>query len=109
MPDRSEGARPARARRASVSWTVNPQSSMTQVPPASARSALPRLPLPNEAKRKALLQLLLQQGENSLGRVRGIGAAVLVEDPHLARLGVAVLDEHAVLPGLRVRGIAPEH
>src|SRR5215467_11013481 len=107
MPDRSEGARPARARRASVSWIVNPQSSMTRVPPASARSALPRLPLPSEAKRK-LLQLLLQQGKNTLGRVRAIGAAVLVEDPHLARFSVALLHEHAVLPGLRVRGIAPE-
>src|SRR5712691_5091769 len=51
IPARSEGARPTRARRDTVSRSENPQSSMRHVRATSTTSALPRLPLPSEAKR----------------------------------------------------------
>src|SRR5690242_10906134 len=109
IPARSAGARPMRARRISVSCSAKPQSSMRSVPPASASSALPWLPLPRDAKRKLrLLQLLLQQGEYPAAGLGGVGVALLVEDLHLARR-VAVLHVYAVLLRFRVGRGAPEH
>src|SRR5690242_12977071 len=109
IPARSAGASPVRARRDSVSWTVNPQSSMRRVRPASATSAFPWLPLPSEAKRniRPLFELLLEQGKNPAGRVRGVWRPLLVEDLHLARVA-AVLYEYPVLLGLGVGGGVPE-
>src|SRR5882762_2671736 len=111
IPERSEGARPTRARRDTVSRSENPQSSMRHVRATSTTSALPRLPLPSEAKRTKplrLFQLLLQQGENPTCRLGGIQAALLVEDLHFARV-VAILHEYAILLGLRIGRGAPEH
>src|SRR5690349_19345447 len=109
IPARSAGESPARARRDSVSWTVNPQSSMRRVRPASATSAFPWLPLPSEAKRniRLLFELLLEQGKNPAGRVRRVGHPFLVEDLHLARVA-AVFYEDPVLLRLGIGGRAPE-
>src|SRR5262245_39607070 len=106
----SEGARPMRARRRSVPSTGNPQSTRMRVAPASTTRPLPALPLPSEAKRTPrprLLQLIVEQRENPLGRAARVGRAVLVKHLHLAR-GCALLDHHAVLLGLRRLGGAPE-
>src|SRR5207247_4913310 len=54
-----------------------------------------------------LLELLVQQREDALRGARGVGAAVLVEDVHLAR-GAGLRDLHAVLLGLHL-GVAREH
>src|SRR5206468_10993704 len=56
---------------------------------------------------KQLLELLVQQREDALRRARSVGAAVLVEDVHLAR-GAGLRDLHAVLRGLHL-GVAREH
>src|SRR5262252_2242839 len=64
-----DGSSPRRARRRTASFTPNPQSISTQVPPAWTTSPLPSLPLPSDAKRIAprrLLQLILEQRENLL-------------------------------------------
>src|SRR5712691_10105361 len=51
IPRRSEGSRPTRARRDTVSRSEKPQSSMRHVRATSTTRALPWLPLPSEAKR----------------------------------------------------------
>src|SRR5512134_3630961 len=84
-----EGSSPSRARRLSVSVSASPQSTSTTVPAASATRQLPELPLASEAKRKGLLQLLMEQREDALRGLRALGRAVLVEDVDLAGRGSA--------------------
>src|SRR5687767_3979551 len=108
----SEGCRPRRARRRSVSRRLRPQSTSTRVPEAASRTSttrqLPLLPLASEAKRSNLFQLLVQQRQDALRGARALGAAFLVEDVHLAALVVlAHLD--AVLLGLHLGVRSEEH
>src|SRR6185437_12513949 len=108
MPSMSRGARPSRASRRSESVRLRPQSSSTRVSevpsPASTTGSFPGFR--SRAKRNAstLFQLFVEQHEDALrGRV-GLGAAVLVQDVHRARL-VFRLHLHAVLLGLHL-GVA---
>src|SRR5512143_904636 len=101
------GATPSRARRVVVSRTPKPQSIRTLVRPACTTSPLPSLPLPSEAKRTPLLQLILEEPKD-LPAVRAlVGRTVRVldadegprvrlhhEDPVLLRLFGRVLPEH---------------
>src|SRR5690242_8149546 len=111
----SAGARPRRARRRSVSLGVRPQSSSTRVLPDSATRQFPLEPLPREAKRSVMgcalpaasLQLVEQQRDDSLGGLRVLGRAVLVQDLHHA-LAAELPDVHAVLLGLDGLARLPE-
>jgi hypothetical protein len=65
------GVLPSRARRASTSFSPSPQSIITQRPSASTSAALPRLPLPSQAKRTR--RPYLPPGESVPGAYTGIG------------------------------------
>src|SRR3954465_10345049 len=96
----SEGARPRRARRRSVSGGGRRQARRTVVVPMRstdcATRQLPLEPLASEAKRSNLFQLLVEEREDALPGLSLVGDAVLVEDIHLAR-GARFPDLHAVL------------
>src|SRR3989344_4574608 len=144
MASLAAGSRSSRARRRTVSVALKPQSSRTRERPASTTSALPSLPLPNEAKRMAegaggrkpiagdaqqpqdteragpalrracplpdgtSLQLIVEQREYAIGRVRLLPRAVLVEHADF-RAGTFRLHQDAVLfLALHLRAAAPE-
>src|SRR6476660_1769945 len=100
------GARPRRHSRATVSRTRKPQSIRTRVCPTSTTSALPSLPLPSDAKRivtrwrpVALFQLVAQQRENLVARLRAVrGAVGILHADGALRSGLDDLDP--VLLGL---------
>src|SRR5947209_3619861 len=95
------GSRSSRASRRSHSVRFSPQSISTRVLPCSATRQFPLLPLPSDAKRNFLFQLLVQEREDPLGGGRRLGIAVLVEDVHLAARGI-LPDLHAELLGLHL-------
>src|SRR5213075_474772 len=103
MASMSEGARPRRPSRRSLSVRLRPQSMSTRVvrvpSRASATVQFPPLPLAIDAKRsKALLQLLVEEREDAARRLRALRRAVLVQHSHLRLVGVLVgLHLHAVL------------
>src|SRR3954471_13591511 len=109
----SDGARPRRARRRSVSRSESPQSMSTVVVPMRSSDCttrqLPLEPLASEAKRSNLLQLLLQQREDALRGARVVGAAVLIEHVHLAcsarlrHLNTVLLGLHLAVVGEKAR------
>src|SRR5690349_5773234 len=107
------GARPRRARRATVSRTRKPQSIRMRVSPTSTTRPLPSLPLPNEAKRtpapRRLLQLVAQQREDALARLRAIRIPRRILHAHraLGRRAFGHLDP--ILLGLVLVVVLAEH
>src|SRR5688500_17616379 len=84
---------------------------MTSVPEVSATRQLPELPLPSEAKRSKLLELLVQQRKDALRGLRFLRRAFLVQHVHLAAAGGAAAflrHLHAVLLGLDAGGAAEQ-
>src|SRR3954467_8563833 len=83
----SDGARPRRARRRSVSRSESPQSMRTVVVPMRstdcATRQLPLEPLASEAKRSNLFQLLVEERQDALPGLSLVGDAVLVAGLHL--------------------------
>src|SRR2546423_13426826 len=93
------GRRSSRASLRSHSVRLSPQSISTCVLPCSATRQFPLLPLPSDAKRNFLFQLVVEEREDALGGGRGLRVAVLVEDVDLAAGGI-LPDLHAELLGL---------
>src|SRR5437868_8716728 len=90
-----------RASLATVSRMPKPQSISSRVAPTSTSRPLPSLPLPRQAKR-TLLELILEQGEDSFAVRRAVGGAGRILHRHQAA-GIGLRYHHPVL--LRLLGL----
>src|SRR5574340_1710481 len=100
MPLNCPGDTPRRSIRSMASCKPKPQSIITSDWRVATSSALPSLPLPSDANRKAIdgRQLLIDVFVNRLDHLFGYRTAgtLLIGDRHLAQC-TAIFDIHAVL------------
>ena len=105
MASRSLGLSPRDFKRRFISDAESPASNKMPVVPSEMKMALPRLPLPREAKRtgRGLADLFVQQGQDTGGGGRGVTFARGIQHQHpgLPALG---LQADLVLGALIRRG-----